>query len=153
MCSEHRALAVVLCCVHLICSEHRALAVVLCCIHLMCSEHRALAVVLCCIHLMCSEHRALAVVLCCIYLHHSCCSHSTKISSVRRRHFLLIRYAISAGSSVKVLRTLRVIRPLRMIKRAKGLQHVVDCMIITVYVVPMMYYFCYAFLLCTPVLH
>eukprot|EP00036_Acanthoecidae_sp_10tr_P014734 CAMPEP_0206289576 /NCGR_PEP_ID=MMETSP0106_2-20121207/2185_1 /ASSEMBLY_ACC=CAM_ASM_000206 /TAXON_ID=81532 /ORGANISM="Acanthoeca-like sp., Strain 10tr" /LENGTH=1614 /DNA_ID=CAMNT_0053720129 /DNA_START=528 /DNA_END=5372 /DNA_ORIENTATION=- len=47
----------------------------------------------------------------------------------------LVTYALQGNNWVKILRTLRVIRPLRMIKRAKGLQHVVGCMIVTVYTI------------------
>ena len=37
-----------------------------------------------------------------------------------------------AISVVKILRVLRVLRPLRAINRAKGLKHVVQCVIVAV---------------------
>ncbi|VDP09114.1 unnamed protein product [Schistosoma margrebowiei] len=43
--------------------------------------------------------------------------------------FVLQNQTISA---VKILRVLRVLRPLRAINRAKGLKHVVQCMIIAI---------------------
>lgn len=38
----------------------------------------------------------------------------------------------SGVSAVRILRVLRVLRPLRAIKRAEGLRHVVQCMIVTI---------------------
>ena len=49
-------------------------------------------------------------------------------------HFLFARNFCSSGaiSVVKILRVLRVLRPLRAINRAKGLKHVVQCVIVAV---------------------
>eukprot|EP00041_Stephanoeca_diplocostata_P038149 m.1480953 g.1480953 ORF g.1480953 m.1480953 type:complete len:1704 (+) comp25172_c0_seq1:294-5405(+) len=44
----------------------------------------------------------------------------------------ILNFALADLGAVKILRTLRVLRPLRAIKRAKGLEHVVRCMIISV---------------------
>merc|ERR1719220_2997512 len=46
----------------------------------------------------------------------------------------LISFVFSSGaiSVVKILRVLRVLRPLRAINRAKGLKHVVQCVIVAV---------------------
>ena len=41
-------------------------------------------------------------------------------------------YSSGAISVVKILRVLRVLRPLRAINRAKGLKHVVQCVIVAV---------------------
>jgi len=48
--------------------------------------------------------------------------------------FLFPRNFCSSGaiSVVKILRVLRVLRPLRAINRAKGLKHVVQCVIVAV---------------------
>ena len=47
-------------------------------------------------------------------------------------HFLFVLYSSGAISVVKILRVLRVLRPLRAINRAKGLKHVVQCVIVAV---------------------
>ena len=46
--------------------------------------------------------------------------------------FLPYFFSSGAISVVKILRVLRVLRPLRAINRAKGLKHVVQCVIVAV---------------------
>ena len=64
-------------------------------------------------------------------LHSSTPNKSSKFSIfLFKRHVFL--FSSGAISVVKILRVLRVLRPLRAINRAKGLKHVVQCVIVAV---------------------